>query len=811
MTQVNIYFGSQSGTAECFSDIISDEAAERGIKCEVIDLEQFTPESFQACKIAILVVATYGDGEPSDNAFKFHKWATDPRNKGALTGQRFTVMGLGDMNYSKFNNMGQTTDIGLDLIGSKRIHKRGVGDDSQDIEADFRKWKDGGLWEALQQAIKEVSAENPGWPVAKKEEPKAATGFAPPARKTRILCAGGEAKEAGEALADAWPGGNAVVEDASLAAIGAATGAKEQVVLAIECNGDGLCDEGAGIARQLGNAPMAIKTQLRSLRFSMLAVASTEYGNAGERANANAVTSQISGAVEPVMQALQKVGAGCVGKGCLDLQNADEKLLGGLCAEFQKGFQQGLQEPAKDLPFGTPKLKMADSIGALPAECKGEPAEVLCKFYFEADKTKITKVRELRQKPNAQEGLATAEVELEASGELKNYALGGTLSVLPESDPADIEACMALLGVKPADLKMAITFSPKEGPSHAKIKRPFPTPCTLGQALSRYCDLARTPSKKMLQAMQPKLEGQAAEHVAKILADADALKLLHASPLCCKMHEFWSLLGVTSLPGALEAFLLNCPRQKAREFTIASSPKAAPTKITLCVSLTSHGLPEGGKTLQQLRDMGCLPKDTKLPAEDSRRFFGQASSWLATRLKAGDEVLAKQRPSPFHLPDKDVPVVMVGSGAGVAPFRGFWEELKRGSRQAPAALFFGCRHPEEDWLFREEMSGAVSVKNNACGALAKMQVGPKRPLTMLHTAFSRPGDGKESKYVQKAISEQKMSIKHWVEKMNGCVFICGSTAMGNGVLEALAEMLEGGKDAVEQLRKDGRIVAEMWG
>jgi len=811
MAQVNIYFGSQSGTAECFSEIISDEAKEKGITCEVIDLDRFTPESFVACKIAILVVATYGDGEPSDNAAKFHKWATDPRHGKVLAGQRFTVMGLGDMNYSKFNNMGQTTEIGLDVLGSKCIYKRGVGDDSQDIEADFRKWKDRGLWEALQQAVREITAEG-GWPAPaeKKEEPKGGA-LAPLARKTRILCAGGEAKEAGEALAAAWPGGNVVVEDTSLGALANATGEKAQVIIAVECNGEGLCDEGRGFATQLGSCPMAIKQQLRALRFSVLAVASTEYGNAGERASANAVTSQITSAASSITQALQKVGAGCVATRELDLQNADEKSLGSICAEFQKGFQDGIQEPSKAaLPWSTgAQLKIADSVAALPAECQGEPAEVLCKFYFEADRAKVAKVRELRQKPSPEEGLSTAEIEIEASGELKNYALGGTLSVLPESDPADVDACMALLGLKPADASKVITFLPAEGPSKAKIKRPFPTPCTIGQALSRYCDLGRAPTKKMLQAMQPKLTGQAAEHVVKLLADADALKLLHAAPLCCRMHEFWSLLGVAGLD--LQEFLLHCPRQKPREFTIASSPKAAPTKITLCVSLTSHILPEGGKTLTQLQDMGCIPKDAALPAVDSRRFFGLCSRWLATRLKAGDEVLAKQRASPFHLPEKDVPVVMIGSGAGVAPFRGFWEELRRGTQQAPAALFFGCRHPDEDWLFKEEMSGSVKLTTNACAALARMQVGPKRPLTMLHTAFSRPGEGKESKYVQKAIGEQKMSVKHWVEKMSGCVFICGSSAMGNAVLEALAEALEGGKDTVEQLRKDGRIVAEMWG
>lgn len=155
--------------------------------------------------------------------------------------------------------------------------------------------------------------------------------------------------------------------------------------------------------------------------------------------------------------------------------------------------------------------------------------------------------------------------------------------------------------------------------------------------------------------------------------------------------------------------------------------------------------------------------------------------------------------------------MMVGAGAGVAPFRGFWEEIRRGARSAPAALFFGCRHPDQDWLFKEEMNGAVKLQTAACSALAKMQVGPKRPLSCLFTAFSRPGESEQKKYVQDQVRAQKVSVKHWVEKMAGAVYICGSTGMGNGVLDVLAEVLEGGKDTVEALRKEGRIVAEMWG
>jgi sulfite reductase alpha subunit-like flavoprotein len=275
------------------------------------------------------------------------------------------------------------------------------------------------------------------------------------------------------------------------------------------------------------------------------------------------------------------------------------------------------------------------------------------------------------------------------------------------------------------------------------------------------------------------------------------------------MHEFWALLGIDKVDPTV--FLLNCPRQKAREFTIASSPKASPDKITLCVSLSSHEVPSLANLAEQLKACGCLP-DNASASSDRPRFFGACSSFITCRMKAGSTVFAKFRPSAFHLPEKDVPVIMVGAGAGVAPFRGFWEELRRGTQAAPAALFFGCRHPEQDWLFKEEMNNAVKKQSAGCAALARVQAaGPKKPLTCLFTAFSRPDDASKKEYVQDHVRKSGQSVKHWIQNMKGYVFICGSTAMGNGVLDALAEILEGGKEAVEALRKEGRIVAEMWG
>ena len=208
---------------------------------------------------------------------------------------------------------------------------------------------------------------------------------------------------------------------------------------------------------------------------------------------------------------------------------------------------------------------------------------------------------------------------------------------------------------------------------------------------------------------------------------------------------------------------------------------------------------------------GVLPPGTAAP-ERKEAWYGLCSQWLCTRLKVGETLLARVRPSAFQLVKEDVPLIMVGAGAGVAPFRAFWSELGASApRTAPAALFFGCQHPDKDWIYRLEMSGACSASGQAKADE------PRRPLTALFTAFSRIGEegvydpsGNCGEYVQDQLRAQAAELREWMAE-GGVVYICGSNRMGHGVLGALGEVLAGGEEEVQRLRREGRIVQENWG
>lgn len=143
--KLHIYFGSQTGTAEGFARIVRVEAEKKGFEAKIVDLEDFDPEQLKVSRLAIFIVATYGEGDPTDNAAKFLVWlkneaGTTPVN--FLENVDFTVFGLGNKQYEHYNKMGKLTNSLIEALGAKRVFEYGEGDDDCSLEEDFEAWRD---------------------------------------------------------------------------------------------------------------------------------------------------------------------------------------------------------------------------------------------------------------------------------------------------------------------------------------------------------------------------------------------------------------------------------------------------------------------------------------------------------------------------------------------------------------------------------------------------------------------------------------------------------------------------------------------
>jgi cytochrome P450/NADPH-cytochrome P450 reductase len=228
----------------------------------------------------------------------------------------------------------------------------------------------------------------------------------------------------------------------------------------------------------------------------------------------------------------------------------------------------------------------------------------------------------------------------------------------------------------------------------------------------------------------------------------------------------------------LEMLSLLAPRY----YSISSSPSVDPSRCSVTV-----GVVEG-------------------PASSGRGVYkGICSNYLAGR-RAGETVHATVRETKagFRLPDDaSVPIIMVGPGTGLAPFRGFLQEraaLKaKGKTLGPAMLFFGCRHPDQDYLYADELK-AFAVSG----------------ITELHTAFSR-AEGPKT-YVQNLVTAEKERVWNLIEQ-GAIIFVCGDgSKMEPDVKAALVAIYRerSGADAdtgqrwIDDLGARNRYVLDVW-
>ena len=180
---------------------------------------------------------------------------------------------------------------------------------------------------------------------------------------------------------------------------------------------------------------------------------------------------------------------------------------------------------------------------------------------------------------------------------------------------------------------------------------------------------------------------------------------------------------------------------------------------------------------------------------------GVASGWLSDRMGEGDEVRAYIDPNKkFALPEDSAPVIMIGPGTGVAPFRAFLQEREEREAEGDNWLFFGDRRFRSDFLYQSEW-----LKWRREGLLTRLDV-----------AFSR--DQAEKRYVQHSLKENGADVWAWLQR-GASLYVCGDAdKMAPDVHQALLDIAseQGGlsqeqaEDYLRQLNRDKRYLRDVY-
>uniref|UniRef100_A0A8C9VD39 NADPH--cytochrome P450 reductase n=1 Tax=Scleropages formosus TaxID=113540 RepID=A0A8C9VD39_SCLFO len=146
-----VFYGSQTGTAEEFSNRLSKDARRYGMKGMAADPEEYDMSELSRLteienSLAIFCMATYGEGDPTDNAQEFYEWLQETNN--SLDGVNFAVFALGNKTYEHYNATGKFVDKRLAELGASRIFDLGMGDDDGNLEEDFVSWREQ-FWPAV--------------------------------------------------------------------------------------------------------------------------------------------------------------------------------------------------------------------------------------------------------------------------------------------------------------------------------------------------------------------------------------------------------------------------------------------------------------------------------------------------------------------------------------------------------------------------------------------------------------------------------------------------------------------------------------
>ena len=371
-------------------------------------------------------------------------------------------------------------------------------------------------------------------------------------------------------------------------------------------------------------------------------------------------------------------------------------------------------------------------------------------------------------------------IELDIKDSRLRYEAGDHVAIYPSNDSQIVDKVGELLNIDLDTVFSLLNIDPE-----ASKKNPFPCPTTYRVALTNYLDITAILSTQIIKEFAQYATDEEEKAKLQLMGSpSEEGKALYNSYIRDQQVNLLTLLELMpSLKPPIDHVLELLPRLQVRYYSISSSPKIHPNSIHItCV------------VVEYVTKLGRVRK-------------GVASSWLETKIPT-DELKPRIpiyiRKSQFRLPFKfQTPILMIGPGTGLAPFRGFLQEREffrtEGKNVGKNILYYGCRNKEIDYLYPEELE--QFAKNSSL---------------QLNIAFSR--DQKQKIYVTHLLEQNGQSIWEHI-KENGHIYVCGDARnMAREVQEIIVNICKkhgnmASNDAVnyvKDLSQKARYIQDVW-
>ncbi|MGQ1890526.1 assimilatory sulfite reductase (NADPH) flavoprotein subunit [Thermophagus sp. OGC60D27] len=339
------------------------------------------------------------------------------------------------------------------------------------------------------------------------------------------------------------------------------------------------------------------------------------------------------------------------------------------------------------------------------------------------------------------------EISLEGSG--LTYEPGDALGVLARNPMGLVRDILSELGLE-GDTTLNTHVG--EITLEEALRHHYEITVLTREVLQKYAEHTNHESLKSLIENEEKLDSWLYGH--------DLLDLIHDFPAPIKGEELIQLLR--PLPPRL--------------YSISSSQEAVGEEVHITVSKV------------QFHHKG-------------RKRVGACSGFLAEEVEPGDQLLIYiEKNYSFRLPENGDPVIMIGAGTGIAPYRAFLQHRKTLGHNGNTWLFYGDRRFSSDFLYQTEWQKYLKE-----GVLEKIDL-----------AFSR--DSKEKQYVQHRLLQQQKNLFQWL-KNGAYIYLCGDRRkMAKDVENTLTEIIrkQGGmtpekaKDYLQQLKRQKRFRIDVY-